>query len=336
MGVGIAMNFLNAGIPVVLLEVKEDALERGLGTLRRNYEATAAKGTMTPEQVGERMVLCSGTLDYAELADCDLVIEAVFENMGLKKSVMARLGKVCKPGAIIATNTSTLDVDALAAASRRAADVVGMHFFSPANVMRPLEVVRARETAPDVAATVMALAKTIRKVAVVSGVCFGFIGKRMLEPYLRETEFLLLEGATPAQIDRAIESFGMAMGPCRMADMAGIDVAAKVVLERCKEGTLPADPSYRVACQRLFELGRHGQKTGAGYYRYEGRKPLHDPEVDAIMATLAQQRWIPGVKWCLAGIYPRRGTGRTPLVWSFPRTRAKRGNPFCMWHDDSG
>jgi 3-hydroxyacyl-CoA dehydrogenase len=292
MGGGIAMNFLNAGISVILLEVKSDALERGLGIVRANYEATASKGRMTMEQVEQRMALCGGTLDYADFADCDLVIEAVFENMDIKKAVMAKLGETCKPGAIIATNTSTLDVDVLAAASGRAADVVGMHFFSPANVMRLLEVVRGRDTAPAVLARVMAVAKTIKKVAVVSGVCFGFIGNRMLEPYLRECEFLLLEGATPPQIDHAIEAFGMAMGPCRMIDMAGVDVAAKVVLERAKEGTLPADPSYRVACRKLFELGRHGQKAAAGYYKYEGRNAVHDPEVDAIMADLAQHYGI--------------------------------------------
>lgn len=287
MGGGIAMNFLNAGIPVVLLEVSADALERGLGLIRKNYEATASKGRITLEQVEQCMALCNGSLDYVDLKDCDLLIEAVFENMDIKKGVMFKLGEVAKPGAIIATNTSTLDVDILAAASGRAADVVGMHFFSPANVMRLLEVVRGRETAPEVLATVMALAKTIKKVAVVSGVCFGFIGNRMLEPYLRECEFLLMEGATPTQIDRAIEAFGMAMGPCRMVDMAGVDVAAQVVLERRKEGTLPADPSYRMACQTLFQLGRHGQKTSTGYYKYEGRTPVHDPEVDAIMAALA-------------------------------------------------
>jgi 3-hydroxyacyl-CoA dehydrogenase len=292
MGGGIAMNFLNAGIPVVLVEVGAEALRRGLGIIRGNYEATAGKGRMTLEEVERRMALCRGSLDYADLKDCDLVIEAVFESMDVKKAVMARLGDVCKPGAVIATNTSTLDVDVLAAASGRAADVVGMHFFSPANVMRLLEVVRGAKTAPEVLATVMALAKTIRKVAVVSGVCFGFIGNRMLEPYLREAEFLLLEGATPTQIDRAVEAFGMAMGPCRMIDMAGVDVAAKVVAERRKQGTLPADSSYRVACRKLFELGRHGQKTGAGYYKYDGRKPVHDPEVDRIMAALADDLGI--------------------------------------------
>lgn len=292
MGGGIAMNFLNAGIPVVLLEVKADALERGIGLIRKNYEATASKGKMTMEQVEQRMALCSGTLHYTDFGDCDLLIEAVFENMDIKKAVIASLGDVAKPGAIIGTNTSTLDVDILAAVSGRAADVVGMHFFSPANVMRLLEVVRGRDTAPEVLATVMALAKTIRKVAVVSGVCFGFIGNRMLEPYLRECETLLLEGATPTQIDRAVESFGMAMGPCRMIDMAGVDVTAKVVFERAKEGTLPADPSYRVVCRKLFELGRHGQKTSAGYYKYDGRTPVHDPEVDAVMAALAKEYGI--------------------------------------------
>jgi 3-hydroxyacyl-CoA dehydrogenase len=247
---------------------------------------------MTLEQVEQRMACCRGSLHYEDLADCNLVIEAVFESMEIKKAVMTRLGEVCEPGAIIATNTSTLDVDVLAAATGRAADVAGMHFFSPANVMRLLEIVRGRETAPDVLSTVLALARTIRKTAVVSRVCYGFIGNRMLEPYLREAEFLLLEGATPTQIDRALEAFGMAMGPCRMIDMAGIDVAAKVVVERGKEGKLPADPSYRVACRRLMELGRLGQKTGAGYYKYDGRTAIHDPEVDAIMAAIAAQLGI--------------------------------------------
>lgn len=287
MGGGIAMNFANAGIAVVLAEATADALARGLAMIRGNYEATARKGRITAEQVEQRMALCHGTLDYADLAQCDLVIEAVFESMEVKQAVMARLGEVCKPGAIIATNTSTLDVDVLAAATGRAPDVVGMHFFSPANVMRLLEIVRGRQTAPDVLATVLALARTIQKVAVVAGVCYGFIGNRMLEPYLREAEFLLLEGATPTQVDRALEAFGMAMGPCRMIDMAGVDVAAKVVVERAKEGKLPADPSYRVACRTLAELGRLGQKSGAGYYKYEGRTLVADAEVDGIMQALA-------------------------------------------------
>ncbi len=220
------------------------------------------------------------------------MIEAVFENMDLKRQVMARLGQLCKPGAIIATNTSTLDVDLLAQASGRPADVLGMHFFSPANVMRLLEVVRGRDTQPQVLATVMQLARRIGKVAVVSGVCYGFIGNRMAEVYMREAEFLLMEGATPAQVDGAVEALGMAMGPCRMLDMAGIDVGAKTVIEYGKVGGLPPDPRYRALVRRSFELGRFGQKTGAGYYRYEGRKALPDPQTEQIAAELAAQYGI--------------------------------------------
>lgn len=288
MGGGIAMVFANAGIPVRLLELNADALAHGLGVVQRNYEASAAKGRMSPADVAARMALIAGSLNPPDLADCDLVIEAAFENMEVKRKVCATLGEVCKRGAIVATNTSTLDVDALAAATGRAADFVGMHFFSPANVMRLLEVVRGAATAPDVLATVMALARRIRKVAVVSGVCYGFIGNRMLDPYMREAEFLLLEGATPQQVDRALEGFGMAMGPFRMMDMAGVDVGAKVVEERRREGKLPADPAYRAVGLRLFEAARYGQKTGRGYYAYDGRKPQPDPEVDALVAALAK------------------------------------------------
>ncbi|MDM0018231.1 3-hydroxyacyl-CoA dehydrogenase NAD-binding domain-containing protein [Variovorax saccharolyticus] len=292
MGGGIAMNFANAGIPTVLVETSQAALDRGLGIIRANYEASAAKGRLTAEQVEARMALLRGSLDDAALADCDLVIEAVFENMELKKQVCARLGAVCKPGAIIATNTSTLDVDVLAEATGRPADVVGMHFFSPANVMRLLEVVRGAKTAPEVLATVMQLARTIGKVAVVSGVCYGFIGNRMAEVYMREAEFLMMEGASPAQIDGAVEALGMAMGPCRMLDMAGIDVGAKTVIEYGKAGGLPPDDSYRAVVRKMFELGRFGQKTGAGYYRYDGRKPVDDPETARIAAELAAQHGI--------------------------------------------
>ncbi len=292
MGGGIAMNFANAGIPTVLVEATQAALDRGIGLIRKNYEASAAKGRMTAAQVEQRMALLRGTLDDAALGDCDLVIEAVFENMDLKKQVCARLGKVCRQGAIIATNTSTLDVDVLAAATGRPADVVGMHFFSPANVMRLLEVVRGAETAPDVLATVMQLARTIGKVAVVSGVCYGFIGNRMAEVYMREAEFLMMEGASPSQIDGAVEALGMAMGPCRMLDMAGIDVGAKTVIEYGKAGGLPPDDSYRAVVRRMFELGRFGQKTGAGYYRYEGRKPVDDPEAARIAGEMAQRHGI--------------------------------------------
>ena len=292
MGRGIAMNFLNAGIPAVLVESSQPALDAALAAIRGLYEASATKGRMTAAEVEQRMALLTGSLQDQALADCDLVVEAVFEDMELKKQVWARLGRLCKPGAILASNTSTLDVDALALASGRPADMVGMHFFSPANVMRLLEVVRGRATASEVLATVMQLARRIGKVAVVSGVCYGFIGNRMAEVYMREAEFLLMEGATPQQVDGAVEALGFAMGPCRMLDMAGIDVGARTVIEYGKAGGLPADDSYRALVRRMFELGRFGQKTGAGYYRYEGRKPLPDPETQRIAGELAAQQGI--------------------------------------------
>ncbi|WP_202816950.1 3-hydroxyacyl-CoA dehydrogenase NAD-binding domain-containing protein [Pseudomonas citronellolis] len=292
MGGGIAMAFLNAGIPVVLLDVSNDALQRGLDLIRSNYEASAAKGRLKAEQIVQRMGLLQVSLDYQALIDCDLIIEAVFEDLHLKTEVCARLGIVAKPGAIIATNTSTLDVDRLAQATGRPADVLGMHFFSPANVMRLLEVVRGAATAPEVLATVMKLASTIGKVPVVSGVCYGFIGNRMAEVYMREADCLILEGAEPAQVDAAVESLGMAMGPCRMLDMAGVDVGARTVIEYGKAGGLPDDPSYRALALKLFELGRFGQKTAAGFYRYEGRKALPDPQVTAIAKALAEQHGI--------------------------------------------
>jgi 3-hydroxyacyl-CoA dehydrogenase len=239
------------------------------------------------------MGLLTGSLAHAALADCDLVIEAVFEDLDLKKQVCEKLGAIVKPGAIIATNTSTLDVDVLAQATGRPADVVGMHFFSPANVMRLLEVVRGQATAADVLATVMKLSAAIGKAAVVSGVCYGFIGNRMAEVYMREGEFLLMEGAEPKQVDDAVEALGMAMGPCRMLDMAGVDVGAKTVVERGKAGGLPPDPSYRAVVRKLFDLGRFGQKTGAGYYRYDGRHALPDPELSAIARSLGDAHGIP-------------------------------------------
>ena len=304
MGGGIAMNFANAGIPTVLVEVSDEALQRGLGLVRRNYEASAAKGKLSATQLAQRLALLTGTVDFQALADCDLVIEAVFEDLSLKQQVMARLGATAKPGAIIATNTSTLDVDLLAQASGRPADVLGMHFFSPANVMRLLEVVRGAATAPDALATVMKLAPAIGKVPVVSGVCYGFIGNRMAEVYMREAEFLILEGAEPAQVDQAVEALGLAMGPCRMLDMAGVDVGAKTVIERGKAGGLPADPAYRVLVQKLFALGRFGQKTGAGYYRYDGRQALPDPALTEIAKELA----------ALHGITRRSDIGRDEIV----------------------
>ncbi|MGY3473550.1 3-hydroxyacyl-CoA dehydrogenase NAD-binding domain-containing protein [Bradyrhizobium ottawaense] len=292
MGGGIAMNFANAGIPVTLVESSDQALKRGLSVVRKNYEASAAKGKLTAAQVEKRMALLNGSLDYTSLSGCDLVIEAVFENLQIKKDVCARLGRVCKPGAIIATNTSTLDVNVLADATGRPLDVVGLHFFSPANVMRLLEVVRGANTAEDVLVTAMQIARRIGKVPVVSGVCYGFIGNRMFDPYLREMDYLLLEGAQPQQIDRVIEAFGMAMGPCRVSDLSGVDIGAKVVTEAFEAGQVPSDPTYRAVVRKLFELGRHGQKTGAGYYRYDGRTPVPDPAVAAICADLACEHGI--------------------------------------------
>lgn len=292
MGRGIAMAFANAGLPVVLAEASADALEHGVATLRASYEASAAKGRLTPDEAQARVARIQASLDDTALSDCDLVVEAVYEDMALKERVAARLGQICRPGAIIATNTSTLDVDRIAAASGQPANVIGMHFFSPAQVMRLLEVVRGAATAPDVLATAMQLASRIGKVAVVSGVCYGFIGNRMAEVYMREAEFLLLEGASPADVDAAVEGLGFAMGPCRMLDMAGIDVGAKTLIERRKTGGLPSDPSYRAVVQRLYALGWYGQKSGRGYYRYEGRQALPDEEVIALCAELGQRYGI--------------------------------------------
>jgi 3-hydroxyacyl-CoA dehydrogenase len=292
MGSGIAMCFLNAGLRTVLVDSNEAGLERSLQLIRSTYASQVAKGRLTPEKAEARLALLSSSLTDTALAPCDLVIEAVFENMDLKLQVCRRLGTLCKPGAIIASNTSTLDVDVLAEATGRPADVVGMHFFSPAHVMKLLEVVRGARTSAQTLGTVMALARTIGKTAVVSGVCYGFIGNRMAEVYMREAEFLMMEGASPAQIDGAVEALGMAMGPCRMLDMAGIDVGAKTVIEYEKAGGLPPDPSYRAVVRQMFALGRFGQKTGAGYYRYEGRKAVPDPETERIAAEMAQAHGI--------------------------------------------
>ncbi len=266
MGGGISMNFLNAGIPVVMLETKAEALERGVATIRKNYEASAKKGKLTQEQVEQRMGLLATTLSYADIGDADLVIEAVFEDIGVKETVFRQLDAVAKPGAILASNTSTLDVDKIAAFTKRPQDVVGLHFFSPANVMRLLEVVRGKETAKDVLATVMQMAKKIKKVAVVAGVCDGFIGNRMLEQYSRQAGFLLDEGALPEQVDRAAEAFGFAMGPFRMIDMAGNDIGWAIRKRRYVE---QPEFTYSKTGDLLCELGRFGQKVGAGWYDYK-------------------------------------------------------------------
>ncbi|MCU0932549.1 MAG: 3-hydroxyacyl-CoA dehydrogenase NAD-binding domain-containing protein [Serpentinimonas sp.] len=265
MGGGISMNFLNAGIPVVILETKQEALDRGVATIRKNYESQVKKGKLKPEKYEERMALLTTTLDYKDLGDADMVIEAVFEDMGVKEAVFKQLDAVMKPGAILASNTSTLDVDAIASFTSRPQDVIGTHFFSPANVMKLLEVVRGEKTAKDVLATVMALGKKIKKTCVVSGVCDGFIGNRMIEQYGRQGGFLLEEGCTPQQVDRAIEKFGFAMGPFRMGDLAGNDIGWAIRKRRYVE---KPDMKYSKTADLLCEMGRFGQKTGAGWYDY--------------------------------------------------------------------
>lgn len=295
MGGGIAMTFANAGFEVTLVETSAEGLARGIAIIEKNYAATVSKGRLSAEEAARRRRRMTGTTDLTALADADLVVEAVFEDLDLKLDVAGRLGGILKPGAILATNTSTLDVDAIAEASGRPGDVLGTHFFSPAHVMRLLEVVRGAATAPDVLATVMSLAKRIDKTAVVSGVCYGFIGNRMAEVYMRESEAMQLEGAAPADIDGVAESpewIGMAMGPSRMLDMAGVDVGARTVIEWIKSGAGPQDPAYRILCRTMFAEGRHGQKTGQGYYRYAGRNALPNPDLAVLAQRLAGEHGI--------------------------------------------
>jgi 3-hydroxyacyl-CoA dehydrogenase len=279
MGGGITMNFLNAGIPVKMLEMKQEALDRGIGTIRKNYEAQVKKGKLKQDKYEQRMALLSTTLDYADLKDADLVIEAVFEEMGVKQKVFEALDAVMKPGAILASNTSTLDVNQIASFTQRPQDVVGMHFFSPANVMKLLEVVRGAKTGKDVLATVMAIAKKIKKTAVVSGVCDGFIGNRMIEQYSRQAGFLLEEGCTPAQVDKAVEKFGFAMGPFRMGDLAGNDIGWAIRKRRAVEYP---NLKYSKTADLLCEKGRFGQKTGAGWYDYVPGKRDAIPNAEVV------------------------------------------------------
>ena len=270
MGGGITMNFLNAGIPVKMIETKQDALDRGVATIKKNYEAQVKKGKLKEDKYAQRMSLLSTTLSYDDIKDADLVIEAVFEEMGVKEAVFKQLDAVMKPGAILASNTSTLDVNAIANFTKRPQDVVGMHFFSPANVMKLLEVVRGAKTSKDVMATVMAIAKKIKKTAVVSGVCDGFIGNRMIEQYGRQGGFLLEEGCTPQQVDKAIEKFGFAMGPFRMGDLAGNDIGWAIRKRRYVE---KPHMKYSKTADLLCEMGRFGQKVGKGWYDYkEGKR----------------------------------------------------------------
>ena len=292
MGGGIAMNFANAGIPVKILEVKEDALERGIAVIRKNYENTAKKGRITQEQVEQRMALIQPTLSYDDLSDVDLVIEAVFENMDVKKAVFTELDRVCKPGAILATNTSTLDVNRIASFTKRPEDVVGMHFFSPANVMKLLENVRGEKTSDEVVATVMDLSRRIGKVGVLVGVCHGFVGNRMLHKRQAEAVQLVNEGANPAQVDKVLFDLGFPMGPFAMSDLAGMDVGYRIREELRKEDPDNAPP--RNWTDDLVEQGRLGQKTQAGVFDYkEGdRTPVPSSEVDALIAKFREENGI--------------------------------------------
>ena len=282
MGGGIAMSFANAGLPVTLLEAKKDALDRGMAGIRKFYEGAVAKGKLKADEARRRGELITPSLDYGAAAKADLLIEAVFEDIEVKKAVFRELDRVARRGAILATNTSTLDVDAIAGFTKRPGDVLGLHFFSPANVMRLLEVVRAKKTRPDVLATAMSLARRIGKAAVVSGVCDGFIGNRMLDPYAQQALLMLEEGASPQQVDKAIEGFGFAMGPFRMSDLAGNDISWHIRKRHYAEH--PKLRHMRIA-DRICELGRFGQKTGMGWYRYEAgkRDAIPDPLVDAII-----------------------------------------------------
>lgn len=284
MGGGIAMNFANAGIPVILLEMKQEALDKGIATIRKNYENTMKKGKLTQAQLDQRMGLISGTLSYEAIGSADIVIEAVFEDMAVKETVFRKLDEVMKPGAILASNTSTLDLDKIAAFTRRPQDVIGTHFFSPANVMKLLEIVRGAKTAKDVLATVMDLAKKIRKTGVVSGVCDGFIGNRMVEQYIRQAGFLLEEGCLPAQVDKAIEKFGFAMGPFRMSDLAGNDIGWYIRKRRYVE---KPEVTYSKIADKLCEQGRFGQKTSAGWYDYKAgdRKAYPSDEVNRMIVA---------------------------------------------------
>ena len=292
MGGGIAMVFANAGLPVTLVDIDADALARGRATIERNYATSVARGSTPQAKADAATGLITGATDYAALADVDLVVEAVFERMDLKKTIFAALDKATPGHAILATNTSTLDIDAIASATTRPDKVVGTHFFSPANVMKLLENVRGTRSSPETIATVMALGRALGKVTVLAGNCDGFIANRMLQFYTGEAEYLLEEGATPEQIDRVAHAFGMPMGPLAMGDLAGIDVGVLIRREREKAGTLPPGERLSPISGRLFDAGRLGQKTGKGYYRYEGRDKHADPEVTAIIEQASRDAGI--------------------------------------------
>ena len=294
MGGGIAMNFANVGIPVVLLEMERAALDRGLAVIRGNYERTAKRGGMSNEQVEQRMALISPTLDYADLATVDLVIEAVFENMEIKKTVFTKLDQVAKPDAILASNTSTLDVDEIAAVTKRPHKVIGTHFFSPANVMKLLEIVRGAKTSHETLATTLAVCKAINKIGVVVGVCDGFVGNRMVHRYISQANYMLEEGALPHEVDDPIYELGFAMGPLTMSDLAGLDVGWRIRQGKGLPEKLPPGERYCEIADSLCELGRYGQKTGAGYYRYDAatRERQRDPEIEKLIVEHSKLKGI--------------------------------------------
>jgi len=277
---------------VKVLEVNQEALDKDLGIVRKNYAATVSKGRLSQEAMDKRMGLFKGVTRYEDIKDADIVIEAVFEDMAVKKQVFEKLDKAAKPGAILATNTSTLDVNEIAAMTSRPQDVLGLHFFSPANVMKLLEVVRAAKTSKETLATAMKLSKAIKKVGVVAGVCDGFIGNRMLHGYFREAGFLLEEGALPQQVDKVIEDFGFAMGPFRVGDLAGLDVGWYI--RKRQAATRPPHLRYSKVADQICELGRFGQKTGAGWYRYEpgNRTPIPDPAVEALIVKASKEAGV--------------------------------------------
>ncbi len=285
MGGGIAMSFVNGGIPVTILEANEEALKRGLATIEKNYGISVSRGSLSDEAKAKRLALFTPTTDYGDLADCDLIIEAVFEEIGVKEDVFTKLDAIAKPGAILASNTSYLDVNTIAGFTKRPQDVLGTHFFSPANVMKLLEIVRGEKTAPDVLATILAIAKRISKVPVVVGVCHGFVGNRMLGSRSAESEALLLEGSSPESVDKAFTDFGWPMGPFQMFDLAGLDIGWR---------TRKSLGLKAVISDTLCEAGRYGQKTGKGYYLYEdgSRVPKTDPEVEKLIADKASGKGI--------------------------------------------
>ncbi len=291
MGGGIAMAYANAGIPVVLKEVDQQQLDKGLEKIRSNYLASVKRGKLTEKKLEKCMSLISPTVDYSDLSQADIVVEAVFENMELKKKVFAEIDAVAKAGAILATNTSTLNIDELAAVTGRPGDVIGHHFFSPANIMKLLEIVRGQATTPEVIATSMKLAKRLRKVGVLVGNCFGFVANSMFCPYLIESELLLEEGATVEQVDQALFEFGLPMGPLAVSDLAGIDVLWRIKQEGRQE-VLKGDRAPLIVDQ-LYEQGRYGQKTGAGWYQYDGREASIDPSVESLIRQLASKAQIP-------------------------------------------